>query len=208
MYLLISVNSKNVVETTISAVATCVFQIMPVKGSAGTQAAIFDEALALIRKIQELQGKSSQMALYTAAREYLESVRRMSENRINASTALKSSSAEGDENWGGTISISEEVETFSRTVVLEILASQDFGSAHDLLRQALVKMVLAFVRQSPPASTSTDAVAARGKLSTILTEWRVVERSRPLQKDLDEALEANQKAANGARGELGAGHFS
>ena len=195
--LLILVISRNVVEATMSAVATCVFQILPVRENADVQAPMFDDALSISRKIEGSQRKTSQMALYTAAREYFESFSTMADNQTLAGSTAKSSSAERDENRSGSVSMSEVVETFSMTIVTEIIAAHDFGTAHDTLRQAIVKLVLALIRQLPSATTPVR-VAARGQLSTILKKWRSTERSRPLQKHLDEALEANQKAIDGA----------
>jgi len=54
LHLLISGNRKTMVETTISAVARCLFQILPTRDDTGTPAEIFDEALAIVSKVEGL----------------------------------------------------------------------------------------------------------------------------------------------------------
>lgn len=183
-------NSRNVVETTISAVATCIFQILSAKDDAGITAEIFQEALVMISKVEGLRQRSSQMALYTAAREYFEVVPRRAENQLSPSTDVENSGAREGENRSGKASMAEAVESFSTSVVMEILTEASIDGDHESLRQARIRMVLAFVRQPPCAETTPATVAAREKIKTALEGWRSTERSRPLQKDIDEALEA------------------
>jgi hypothetical protein len=197
LHLLISENRKTVVETTISAVTRCLFQILPARDDTGTPAEIFDEALAIVSKVVGLWRRSSQMALYTAAREYFESVPIVREGEASPSTSPSTASGHPgvreNQNRGATISIAEGVETFSTSVVTEILTEASIEGDNESLRQARISMVLAFVRQPPAADITRATRAARGKITTALKGWRAIERSRTLQKDIDEALEANQQ---------------
>jgi len=190
---LISVTSKSVVETTFSAIAACVFQLLPAKDKAGVPTDIFDEALAIVVKVEAFRRKSSQIALYNAAREYFGPVPPVSESRILSGTAMEKANAEAIENQDGQHSIREEVETFSTAVVVKILEEPSIDADNENIRLARIKMVLAFLRQFPSVS-SAATIAAREKIGTSLKPWKSAERSRPLQKNIDEALEANQQA--------------
>lgn len=197
MHLLIWVNSRDTVETTFSAIATCVFKILPARHDAGHPTDIFDAAIEIVVKVEESRRKSSRIALYTAAREYFEWVPTASPKGSPAITTMNDSRAKGDEDRSGKASNSEGVEIFSMAVVVKILEGASIDTDSENIRIARIRMVLAFVRQSPSPSqliSGSATIAARGKISTILKRWRSAERSRPLQKDIDEALEANQQA--------------
>lgn len=133
---------------------------------------MFNAAVDMVRKIEELGQTSGRVALYTAAREYFESV-----------------SAED------TRVVSGEVETFSMAVVVQILDKVPIDRDSENIRLLRIRTVMACVRQNPPAhSRSSTASASRGKIDKILTEWRATERSRSIQKDIGDALEANKQA--------------
>jgi hypothetical protein len=141
------------------------FQVLPTKDNASSSAEIFDPAIEIVREIEKLGQKSSRMALYTAAREYF------------------GSSATGDD------FVSGGVELFSMAVVVQILEEAPIDRDSENVRLARIRMVLAYVRQTPslPARSSTLS-AAHAKIHQILKEWRATERSRPLQKEIDDAL--------------------
>lgn len=167
------------IESTLSAIATCMFQVLPTRDDASS-AETFTPAVEMVRKIEKLGQKSSRMALYTAAREYFETA---SAKEISASPAMDGSSATGID------FVSGGVETFSRAVVLQILEEAPIDRDGENVRLARIRMVLAFVRQTPPVSgRSSTASAARGKIHEILKAWRATERSRPLQTEIDDAL--------------------
>jgi hypothetical protein len=184
-----------------TAIATCVFQILPAKNDAGASAVIFDEALAIVRKVEERRQKSSRVALYTAAREYFEGASTASDNGNSASAAMKGSLA-GDESRSGHASISEGVETFSTAVILQILDAAPIDIDSENVRQARIRTVLAFLHQTPPAAAGPNSnpatSAARGQIAVTLKQWRAIERARPLQSDLDLAIEANQQTLDRA----------
>lgn len=163
------------------------FQVLPTRDNASSSAEIFNPAVEIVRKIEKLGQKSSRMALYTAAREYFETA---SAKESSASPAMDGSSATGDD------FVSGEVETFSMAVVVQILEEAPIDRDSENIRLARIRMVLAFVRHMPSVSArSSTASAAREKIRKILEEWRATERSRPLQKEIDDALlETNQQA--------------
>ena len=167
------------------------FQILPGKDNTSPFAGLFSAAIAIVSRIEELGQKASRLALYTAAREYFELVPTASVDETSAGTATHEANAE----IGRSISISgEEVESFSSEVVVKILEAAPFDRDSENIRQARIKTVLALVRQLPSGWTRSSATtAARDRTDQILKEWRRSERTRSLQKDIDDALEANQQ---------------
>lgn len=194
LHLLISNISKDIVETTFSAIARCVFQILPDRDIAGAFAGLFSAAIAIVRRIEELGQKSSRLVLYTAAREYFEFVPTASAREISASTAMHEASAAVEQGNSRSISISGEFESFSSEVVVKILEEAPLDRDSENIRLARIRMVLALVRQLPSSLIRSSATTdARDQIDQILKKWRATERSRSLQKDIDDALEANQQ---------------
>lgn len=139
----------------------------------------------MVRKTEEFGQKAGRMALYTAAREYFESA---SATESSATTAIDGPSTAGsDLILGG-------VETFSMAVVVQILEGGSIDRDTEQIRLARIRMVEVCLRQGASTSgRSSPASAARGKIAKTLTAWRATERSRPVQKYIDNALEANNQ---------------
>jgi hypothetical protein len=77
---------------------------------------------------------------------------------------------------------------------VKILEEAPFDRDSENIRLARIRMVLALVRQLPSSLIRSSATTdARDRIDQILKRWRATERSRSLQKDIDDALEANQQ---------------
>jgi hypothetical protein len=162
-----------------------VFQVLPARDNANPSAEEFDAAVEMVRKIEEFGQKAGRMALYTAAREYFESA---SATENSASTAIDVPSTASDDVIPGG------VETFSMALVVQILEEAPIDRDTEQIRLARIRMVEVCVRQSASAARrSSAASAARGKIDKILTTWRATERSRPIRKYIDNALQANKQ---------------